>query len=161
MQKRAYFDDFWGEGWPAVDWLEPFFLTKAGQERLCGDVRDGNDSWGFDITDLYANGHLPRRDSVDVHLYLTANPTYGVTLQYSRWDGTVQRRDCYLSKGNLGRLDRFVRSLHDDRFSLGLFIPFEAAWKAVKEFIETDGELPTSIEWVANQDLPPNRFPDP
>ena len=40
-------------------------------------------------------------------------------------------------------------SLHGDPYSLGLFIPFEAAFKAVKEFIETDGELPTSIEWLA------------
>nr|WP_292612931.1 Imm1 family immunity protein [Nitrobacter sp. 62-13] len=40
-------------------------------------------------------------------------------------------------------------------------MPFPVAWKAVKEFIETDGELPTSIEWVANSDLSPETFPDP
>jgi hypothetical protein len=33
--------------------------------------------------------------------------------------------------------------------------------KAVKEFIETGGALPTSIEWIANSDLPENTFPDP
>jgi hypothetical protein len=44
---------------------------------------------------------------------------------------------------------------------IGLFIPFAEAWKAVKEFIETEGELPKSIEWVRNRDLPPNTFPDP
>ena len=38
---------------------------------------------------------------------------------------------------------------------IGLFVPYETAWKAVKEFIETDGELPKSIEWIANRDLPP------
>jgi hypothetical protein len=32
---------------------------------------------------------------------------------------------------------------------------------AVKEFIETDGGLPSSIEWIANNDLPPNTFPLP
>jgi len=31
----------------------------------------------------------------------------------------------------------------------------------VKEFIETGGQLPKCIEWVANKDLPPNTFPDP
>ena len=31
----------------------------------------------------------------------------------------------------------------------------------VKEFMETDGQLPKSIEWVANSDLPPNTFPNP
>jgi hypothetical protein len=51
--------------------------------------------------------------------------------------------------------------LHGDPLSVGLFVPFPVAWKAVKEFIETDGELPTSIEWIASSDLPPETFPDP
>jgi hypothetical protein len=42
-----------------------------------------------------------------------------------------------------------------------LFVPFAIAWKAVKQFMETDGELPTSIEWVAASDLPRGTFPDP
>ena len=40
-------------------------------------------------------------------------------------------------------------------------MPFPNAWKAVKEFIETDGELPKSIEWIASSDLPPEAYPDP
>jgi len=31
----------------------------------------------------------------------------------------------------------------------------------VKEFMETEGQLPTSIEWVSSDDLPDNTFPDP
>jgi hypothetical protein len=30
--------------------------------------------------------------------------------------------------------------------------------EAVKEFMETDGELPTSIEWTANRNLPRGTF---
>jgi hypothetical protein len=44
---------------------------------------------------------------------------------------------------------------------IGLYIPFERAWLAVKEFIETDGQLPTSIEWVRTSELPEHTFPDP
>ena len=45
---------------------------------------------------------------------------------------------------------------------VGLYVPYEIGWKAVKEFIDTNGALPTSIEWVADdRDLPPNTFPDP
>jgi hypothetical protein len=44
---------------------------------------------------------------------------------------------------------------------VGLYIPFAKAWPAVKEFIETEGALPTSIEWVKNSELPPGTFPDP
>ena len=55
-----------------------------------------------------------------------------------------------------------MQGLRASAASVGLFIPFEKAWPAVKEFMETDGlRLPTSIEWVANQDLPANSFPDP
>jgi hypothetical protein len=51
--------------------------------------------------------------------------------------------------------------MHGTPLSVGLFIPFRTAWSAVKEFIETNGELPKSIEWVASGDLPPEAFPDP
>jgi hypothetical protein len=43
---------------------------------------------------------------------------------------------------------------------VGFFVPFEVAWKAVKEFLETDGRLPEGIEWAAHNELPPNAFPD-
>jgi Immunity protein Imm1 len=59
------------------------------------------------------------------------------------------------------RIREWVRSTHGDPLPLGLFIPFAPAYKALKEFIETDGELPKSIEWIANKDLPPNTFPEP
>ena len=52
------------------------------------------------------------------------------------------------------------QSLHEDRLSVGLFVPFPVAWK-VKQFMETDGELPDSIEWIATKDLPPETFPVP
>jgi hypothetical protein len=42
-----------------------------------------------------------------------------------------------------------------------LFIPFEKGWLAIKEFMLNEGELPTSIEWVASDDPPPETFPDP
>jgi hypothetical protein len=67
----------------------------------------------------------------------------------------------FSSKGDLSRIRELVRSFHNTPLPVGLFIPFESAWKAVKEFIETDGALPKSIEWIANSDLPPNTFPDP
>jgi hypothetical protein len=61
----------------------------------------------------------------------------------------------------MSRLGEFVRSFHDTPLSLGLFIPFEKGWLAIKEFMLNEGELPTSIEWVASDDLPPETFPDP
>jgi hypothetical protein len=54
-----------------------------------------------------------------------------------------------------------IRRLHGDQLSVRLFVSFEAAWHAVKKFIDTDGELPTGIEWIAIHDLPPETFPVP
>jgi hypothetical protein len=60
-------------------------------------------------------------------------------LQYSKWDGRVRRRITYNSKGDFNRLREFVRNTEGFLVSKGLFIPFETAWKAVKQFIEADG----------------------
>ena len=73
----------------------------------------------------------------------------------------IRKKYKYAAKGDLSRLGEFVESLHETPLSVGLFIPFPVAWKAVKEFMETDGELPTGIEWVAASDLPPETFPVP
>jgi len=64
------------------------------------------------------------------------------------------------SKGNLRRLREWVRSKQGTLLPVGLFILHGTAWEAVKEFMETDGELPTSIEWIANRNLPRGTFPD-
>jgi hypothetical protein len=96
---------------------------------------------------------------IDVDLDMWGHPELGVLLIYSKWGGG--HRDTFTSKRDLTRLHDLVRSTHDTPLPVGLFIPYAEAWKAVKEFIETDGKLPQSIEWIANRDLPPNTFPDP
>jgi Immunity protein Imm1 len=157
MKKESYFHDFVGPGWPASDDLKKYFLK--GGERLWAS--HGNDNWRLSVEGLYGTDALPRRESVNVNLDMIGSPDHGVRLHYAKWDGRVQRKDTYVSKGDLNRLGRFMYSLHGDPYSLGLFIPFEAAFKAVKEFIERDGELPTSIAWVAVRDLPSETFPVP
>jgi Immunity protein Imm1 len=158
MKKTAYFEENWDDGWPSVEWLRPIFATVLGKH---GFKEGDNDNWGFNIEGLYGTSELPRRQSVNVHLYVTGHPDHGVTLQYTKWDGRIQKQETVNSKGDLRRLGEFVRSRHGDLLCIGLFIPFESAWKAVKEFIERNGELPTSVEWIASRDLPPGTFPDP
>ncbi len=158
MRKDCYFQDYDGPFWPSPDELKKYFLSPGGRLWVSPG---GNDNWGLGVHGLYGTEALPPRQSVNVDLRMTGSAEHGVTLQYDKWDGRAQRKDSYNSRGDLSRLREFVRSLHGDPLSLGLFISFEAAWKAVKEFIETDGELPTSIEWIASRDLPPETFPDP
>ena len=120
----------------------------------------GNDSAGFDAQGVDGTQHLPANQGrIDVRLTMWGHPVHGVFLMYEKHGGG--HRETFSSKGDLRRLGELVRSLHDTPLPVGLFIPFETAWKAVKEFIETDGALPKSIEWIANRDLPPNTFPDP
>ena len=96
---------------------------------------------------------------VDLDLTLYGIPGVGVLLIYHKYGGGYQ--DEYTSKGDMSRLQEWVRNLHQTPLPVGLFIPFPKAYEAVKEFIETDGQLPKCIEWVANKDLPPGTFPDP
>ena len=158
MIKSSYFDRFRGPGWPTTDELAPFFLAPPGQEW---SYKGGNDSWGFDVQGLEGTDHLTRVDRVNVHLSLIGNPQHGVYIQHRRWDGRSKSGVNRYPRGDLSRLLEFVYSMHGTPLSVGLFVPFKTAWSAVKEFIETDGELPKSIKWIASQDLPPETFPDP
>lgn len=157
MKKRAYFDSYWGPGWPNIAWMEPYFLAPAERRWFS---HTGNDSAGLDLEGVDGTAHLqPNKGRIDIHLEMWGNPNLGVLLIYSKRGGGF--KDTFTSKGDLNRLRELVRSTHDTPLPVGLFIPFESAWNAVKEFIVTDGALPKSIEWVANRDLPPNTFPDP
>jgi hypothetical protein len=157
MRKHAYFDTYWDEGWPSLNWLKPYFIALP-EKRWA--FSGGNDSAGFDAEGIDDTEHLEfGKGRIDIRLSLWGNRRYGVFLLWEKVGGGFQ--EIYSSKGDLTRLGELMRSLHDTPLPVGLFVPFEDAWKAVKEFIEKDGQRPKSIEWIANSDLPPNTFPDP
>lgn len=157
MEKRAYFDTYWGRGWPTIKWLEPYFLNPPGRRWF---VAGGNDGARLVVEGLSGTENLePFKDRIDADLMMWGHPELGVLLIWSKWGGG--HKETFSSKGDLTRLREWVRSTHDTPLPVGLFIPYAEAWKAVKEFIETDGALPTRIAWIANRDLPPNTFPDP
>jgi hypothetical protein len=157
MGKRTYFDVFDGRGWPTPSQLEHYFLAPPGQRWT---FETGNDSWALRWDGAEGTEHLEMgKGRIYLNLEMWGHPDLGVLIIYSKWGGGHQQT--YTSKGDLSRLQELVRSAHDTPLPVGLFIPYETAWKAVKEFIGTDGTLPASIEWVANRDLPENTFPDP
>jgi hypothetical protein len=157
MRKSTYFASRPSDGWPDPKELERYFLAPPGQRWF---FETGNDSGGFSGEGMDGTEHLGTNDGrIDVDLRMWGNPDYGVLLIYSKWGGG--HKQTFSSKWDLTRLRDLVRSTHDTLLPVGLFIPFSEAWKAVKEFIETDGQLPRSIEWIANRNLPPNTFPDP
>ena len=158
MKKNIYFDSFYGPGWPSLSALEPYFLAPLGKEWF---YTGGNDSAGISLEGLDGTDHLPfGRGRKDIKLAMWGNPELGVLLHYALYGGGEPRRD-WFSLGDMTRIRQWVRSLHDTPLPVGLFIPFDKAWLAVKEFMETDGKLPTSIKWVKGSDLPDNTFPDP
>ncbi len=155
--RRTYFASRPIAGWPRPGDMERYFLAPAGR-RWFND--GGNDTASLIAEGLFGTERLePNKGRVDLHLYMWGHPDHGVLLLYKLWGGGYG--GTYSSKGDLSRLRQWVRSLHDDPMQIGLYVPFEAGWKAVKEFIETGGAFPKSIEWVANADLPPGTFPDP
>jgi hypothetical protein len=157
MKKRGYFDGFDGPGWPTLEQLEPYFLSPPGRRWF---FETGNDSAGLWGKGADNTEHLELgKGRIDIELAMWGHPKLGVLLIWSKLGGGF--RQMYSSKGDLTRLHKWVHSTHDTPLPVGLFVPYETAWKAVKEFLETEGELPKSIEWIANRDLPPGTFPDP
>jgi immunity protein Imm1 of predicted polymorphic toxin system len=158
MRKRTYFNSRRMQGWPAASALKSYFFAPKGQEWF---HTGGNDTASLSAEGLYGteaeNVGTGRR--IDLRLLMWGIPNLGVLLIYHKYGGGY--REAFTSKGDLRRLREWVRSLHNTPLPVGLFIPFGRAWLAVKEFIETDGQLPKSIEWVANKDLPAGTFPDP
>jgi hypothetical protein len=157
MRKTIYFASRRASRWPAPSELQRYFLAPAGQRWF---FETGNDSAGLRAEGVDGTGHLEEgKGRIDIALEMWGHPTLGVLLIYSKWGGGW--KEMFSSKGELSRLHELVRSTHATPLPVGLFIPYEMAWRAVKEFIETDGNLPKSIDWIANRDLPPNTFPDP
>ena len=157
MKKRAYFDSQFIKGWPHPGEIERYSLAPSGQRWF---NTGGNDGACFTGEGLEGTEHLtPKTGRIDVRLDMWGNPEHGVLLIWAKYGGKYDLT--YSSKGDMNRLREHVRSLHDTPLPVGLFVPFEKAWRGVKEFIETDGQLPRSIEWVANETLPHETFPDP
>ena len=156
VRKRINFQEMVSPGWPSPKALEPFFLTPATHPWTPG--HRGSDEYALEADGLYGTADRAERDRVVVHLTMIGTPDFGVFLHYSKWDGRVRKAQNFFSKGDMRRIREWLRTLQDDLRPIGLFIPYAQAWKAVKEFMERDGELPTSIEWVDAEDLPPNTF---
>ena len=157
MTKFSTFGEFRGPFWPDPSQLEPYFFGRPSEEWFQDPQNDGAILME---QGAYGTEHLPLGNGlVNIDLQLWGKPRLGVLLVYSRLGGKYA--DMFSSKGDMTRIREWVRSTHGDPLPIGLFIPFAPAFQAVKEFIESDGELPKSIEWIANKDLPPNTFPEP
>lgn len=158
MKKHSYFASRFRDGWPEPEEIAPLFLAPPGERWF---FETGNDSAGLTAEGVDGTDRLDPADRgrVAVHLDLWAHPERGVQLSWRKWGGG--RKETWHSKGDLSRLAEHVRSLHDTPLSAGLFIPYEEAWQAVRDFIETDGERPGSIAWIEESDLPAGTFPAP
>ncbi len=157
MNKDIYFDRLHGSSWPTPDDLWPYFSSVDGSNWF---HQTGNDSASLTVEGINGTAHLPFAGGrQDINLLLWGQPNLGVLLIYELSGKAPVRTWC--SKGDMTRLKEYVRSTHDDPLPVGLFIPFADAFKAVKEFMETEGQLPKSIDWVRDEDLPPDIFPDP
>ena len=158
MKKSSYFAGPPADGWPKPHHLERYFLGPPHQRWRFENTR--NDCWGLDVEGVHGTAHLSEgKGRIDIHLTMVGNPDHGVLLQYRKVGGRY--RDVYYSRGDLKRLQEWVMTRDGDLMPIGLFVPFERAWAGVKEFIEKDGALPESIEWIVDRDVPDYAFPDP
>ena len=164
MQKHVYFRDHWGKYWPDQNELKTFFLTQRGRQNWS---YGGNDGWLLECQGVNGSGDLPAYGKtgptgigsrIDANFTMDANLDLGVLLGFDRFGGGFN--DHYCSTGDLTRLHEWVRTLHGDLRPVGLYIPFDDAWSALKEFMDTGGELPKCIPWIRTSELPSDAFPD-
>jgi hypothetical protein len=157
MIKTTYFDTYSGQGWPEPEWLARYFLTSRGRRDF---FASGNDNWGLAAEGVDGTHRLPARQGrADVDLTIQGHPDLGVLLQWQR-TGRIPI-ETYYSRGDLTKLMQWVKDTNGYRHSVGLFIPFETAWLAIKEFMERDGALPSAIKWIRSGDIPKEVFPPP
>lgn len=156
MRKQAFFDVYEGPFWPEPSQIERYFIPSAGESRPYAGRQEG---WSLLAEGLYGTEHLtPKTGRVDVDLYMVRNLQHGVAFSYSKWDGRTKTKDEFSSKGDLTRLREWVPTHQGGRVPVGLFVPFPAAWAAVKEFLSTGGERPRSIQWIDDGELPADSF---
>src|SRR5581483_7561046 len=121
--------------WPALGEIERYFLAPRGQQWF---NTGGNDTASLICEGLAGTENLPAQNGrIDLHLYMWGHPEHGVLFFYNLWGGGYAQT-CS-SKGDPNHLRQWVRSLHNDPMPLGLYVPFEAAWQALKEFIQSGG----------------------
>jgi hypothetical protein len=156
MKKTFAFGPFGDTVWTDPSKIEHFFLDPRQRELLFLDREGGG---VFSIEGLEGTeGLSSEAERVNARLYLAMLPQHGATISYHHWDGRIRKKIEFHSKGNLERINEYVRSFQGSPMQLGLFVPYEAAWNAVKEFMEGDGGPPTSIEWVGGASIP--QIPD-
>jgi hypothetical protein len=154
--KSSYIDFRRHRGWPTLKELQPYVLAPPRQRSL---LQTKNDNLGLVAEGVDGTEQLePDEGRIDVDLDIWGHHELGILLIYSKWGGRLKQM--YSSKGDLSRLREWIYSTNRTALPVGLFINNATAWKAVKEFIETNGDLPTSIDWISNHDLPAGTFPD-
>ena len=165
MKRNIHCPGNQSEEWPATTALAPLFLEPSSRETLWSS---GNDSWALRVWGLKGTGNLPRYWQVGGHglpsaneanLTFWDNPDHGILLYYKKFGNGLSVHRFW--RGDTTRLKEWVRTTHDDLRPVGLYIPFEKAWPAVKDFMDSNGELPNSIAWIKSEDLPIGTFPDP
>ena len=157
MHKITRFDGL-PSPWPEPKMLEPYFLGEKGRRWV---FEKDTDQAALVAEGAEGTEHLGRNEGrVDIDFFLVGHPSIGVQLTHRRIKRGSGRNESFSSISNTAYLDRYYRDRYGSLIAIGLFIPFEDAWRAVKEFLETDGALPKSIEWIAGRDLPPDAFPD-
>ncbi len=72
MRKRVHFDKFWGNGWPDLTELQPYFLAPAGQQWFGAG---GNDGASLSLEGVDNTEHLlPGEGRVVIDLMMTGDP---------------------------------------------------------------------------------------
>ena len=154
MKKVARIGDYFENNWPDPADIKHMFFDYSENKWASGGASGASFTlYGADGT----QGKEPYSERIDIKLSLIDFAQFGTFVQYSKHGGGM--RENYFCLWNKDLIGQTFLSRHDEEYSRALVIPFDRSFELVKEFLEQDGKLPTSISWTSEYDLPDEAFP--
>ena len=157
MKRFISINGFECNRWPAADQLEQSFLDPARRNWAFWDGGGGGyiSVSGLDGTENEPDG--PNRSNA--RIAIRAHRKHGATLDHHWWDGKRRVSTSHLSLGSTSDMTKLPHLDNRQPFAVGLFIPFELAWLALKDFMVDPIHPSKSVPWINAKDLPPSAIP--
>ncbi|MEM7303584.1 MAG: hypothetical protein AAF468_21095 [Pseudomonadota bacterium] len=141
--------------WPDPAEIKPFFSPEYENNEI---YHGGGDDAVITLEGIDGTEHLQLGEGrKDIVLMMWFSPKFGVMLFYHRYG--IEDGEIYYSKGDMSKIHTVKRNKHSDPLPVALFIPFDDAFNALEDFINSEGKRSDRIEWVSGLDIPSNTFP--
>ncbi len=153
MRRFIFINGFEGPDWPPIATLEREFMDPTRREWAYWDGSGAAGGYmkisGIEGTEAQPDGRTRSGATISIR----AHRQFGATLSHHWWDAKSATATTHLSLGDRSLLSQMTTL--DDRqpYPIGLFIPFELAWLAFRDFIQEPTRVTSAVPWINGVDL--------